>query len=131
MAAAMTIKRHDLEPPVRAQLFIPELDGEGNVILDEKGQPKLKAADLTSATNVYLVIRKQGGTPFLKLGPCTYDEKAKGRVRYTWKTGDTDVAGTYEMEWEIHWAEGRPQTVPNEKATNPVLQIDEDLDDEA
>jgi hypothetical protein len=126
--ADMTIKRHDLEPPVRAQLFVPELDGEGNVVLDEKGAPKMIPANLTTATAVYLIIRKEGGTPKLKLGPVAYDDKAKGRVRYAWKTGDTDTSGNYEMEFEIVWPESRPQTIPNEKDDNPVLEIDEDLE---
>ena len=37
-----------------------------------------------------------------------------GTVRYDWDEGDTNVAGTFNAEFEIEWADGRKQTVPND-----------------
>lgn len=38
------------------------------------------------------------------------------QVAYTWAAGDTDVAGTYEAEWEIVFATGDVLTVPNDRS---------------
>lgn len=44
---------------------------------------------------------------------CIITDAVDGRVTYLWQLGDTDVAGTFHVEFEIHWG-AEIQTVPND-----------------
>lgn len=109
---ALNIKQHDRRPWLVSQL--QNDDGSG--------------VDITAATSVYVIVRVQGGVnPTFKSVcevlttqppiPATYDDASAvtdldGWVRYKWATGNTDGAGTYDVEWEITWAALDFQTVP-------------------
>lgn len=70
--------------------------------------------DLSTATSVQFFMRLQGDT-----GPPKVDAAAvvtddvNGEVTYTWVAGDTDTVGTFEAEFQITWADGGIQTIPN------------------
>lgn len=94
---AYEIKRGDLEPPLDATL--KQADGS--------------AIDLTTAGSVKALIRHAHSGVVAVNRAITIVDAAAGKVRVTWATGETDVAGPYELEAEITWFSGRPQTVPS------------------
>lgn len=102
------IKQNDLAPDVEAQLIEPK----------KPNQPR-EPIDLTAAVAVRFLASNGVNAP------CTVDDELEGRVRYVWQAGDTDVAGTFEAEFEIEWAGGKKQTVPSNGSIK--LIIDEDL----
>ena len=69
--------------------------------------------NLTTATTVKIIIKPTGGGSAIT-GTCTIVSAAAGTVRYSWVSGDTALAGTYQGEFEITWADGKIGTVPNE-----------------
>lgn len=110
---ALPLKQHDRRPWLVAQL-------QNN---DESG------IDISTAISVHVIVRTQGatGAPLFKEPceilttqppiPADYDDGAPvtdldGWVRYKWAIGDTDIPGSYDVEWEILWAVDDPQTVP-------------------
>ena len=50
---------------------------------------------------------------------------AAGLVRYSWASGDTDTAGSYQAEFEVTYADGSIETFPN--SSNIKIDIMEDL----
>lgn len=52
----------------------------------------------------------------------------RGTVQYTWGATDTGTADTYAVEWELTWAAGQIQTVPNDSANNGSIKIVADLE---
>lgn len=44
---------------------------------------------------------------------CSVTDFVDGRVFYAWQDGDTDTAGIYNVEFEIHWG-SEIQTIPND-----------------
>jgi hypothetical protein len=93
---AFLIKQHDLQPNLPFQILQPD---------------KVTPKDLTGATSISVVMRHKGG-PMLFKSICILDDVVNGLGHYDWQTGDTDVAGDFEYEFEIIWASGDPQTVP-------------------
>lgn len=94
------IKRHDLRPNLEAQLFMPD------------GTTPLS---LATATAVNFVMREKGADPadppVIKRA-CTIVDAALGKILHDWLSGDTDVDGLYEYEFEVVWPAGEPQTIP-------------------
>lgn len=86
------------------------------------------AIDLTDATSVRMKMRltKTNGAPALDAA-MTVTDAVNGRVTYDWQAGDTDVPGTYDVEFEIHWSDGTIETVPNSGYKTVV--VTDDLDD--
>lgn len=95
-APDLTIKQHDLYPPLVATLN----DTVANIPID-----------LTTATAVVVILKGTSGAA--KVGVCTVTDAVNGQVTYNWVSGDTDVADTYNVEWQITWPGALPQTVPN------------------
>lgn len=90
----LTVKTGDTHPPITATLT------------DSAG-----AVDLTTADSVRFVM-KSGAT--VVEGACTVTNAVAGEVEYDWAAGDTDVAGTYEVEFEVTWNVGEIETFPND-----------------
>jgi len=106
MADAITIKQHDLYPPLQFTLS----DANGPV-------------DLSTAESITLLM-KSGGT--VVDGTCTADADQvtnKGVATYTWVSGDTDTAGTYDVEFEVAWPDGI-ETFPNTGYLSIVIEPD-------
>jgi hypothetical protein len=101
-----TLKRGDSRPVLVRQL----LDGS------------LLPIDLTDADAVYFLMELKAsthdGTPAVR-ALCTIPDAAQGIVQWTPTTSDTQVAGQYDAEFEITWASGEVETIPNG-------QVDED-----
>ena len=114
MMADFIIKRNDTYPPLEAQLK------SNNVPID-----------LTEAKAIHIWLKS--ASLLIKTGACQVVNAPEGKVKYEWQDAsesspaDTHVAGTYAMEFEIIWKDNKVQSVPNEKAKNLTLQIDEDL----
>jgi hypothetical protein len=104
-----TIKQNDTVPDINASLV----------------EADLSPIDLTSASSVYFIMRASGtvGDPKVK-DTCTITDAVNGQVQYLWQTGDTDTAGTFDVEFEIHWGT-EIQTVPND--TYITIKIVPDL----
>lgn len=109
MVVVLTLKRNDTFPPVAATLT------------DSNG-----AINLSAATNVQIILKGTSGSPIV--GICSIVNAAAGQVQYTWTIGDTAVADIYSVEFEINWAAGGVQTVPNAAAQNQMIEIDADLE---
>ncbi len=113
MTAAIILKRHDTWPPVQA-------------ILSDSAGP----IDLTTAISVEFIMKGQT-TSTLVTGTCSVVTPASGLVEYAWAVGDTAIADSYQVEFEITWDVGPPaktQTVPSSLAGDQVIQIDADLE---
>jgi hypothetical protein len=103
--ADRTFKQHDLWPPLVTVLE----DDDGPI-------------DLTNAASVK-VLMKSGATRVS--GRCTIaGDPTTGIVTYQWVSPDTDVAGTYDVEFEITWPSSRPETVPNSGYKSVVIEPD-------
>jgi hypothetical protein len=51
-------------------------------------------------------------------------EASTGWVRYEWGDGDLDVAGAYEGEWEVTFANSEIETFPNDSYVQILLKAD-------
>ncbi len=107
-----SIKRGDTWPPLRGKAE------------DEKGLLPLVDAAFTKVLFKSGILLVQGTVAVIN------PPDADGyNWRYTWKAGDTSVAGDYSVELEVHWNEAatppQVETVPN--GDNPTLTIKADL----
>lgn len=100
---------------IKAGDTLPALE---TVLLDGDGVP----FDLTSASGVRLnmVLESHPRTVVLTAAVCTFAADTTGAVGYDWQVGDTDVAGTYNIEWVVLFASGDETTVPS-KGFDKVL----------
>lgn len=90
----MTIKRGDLEPPLRITCY------DGAVVKSLEG-----------AESVRILLR--GNDDFLvdDISPDLSDA-ADGVAVHQWVAGETDTAQTLRVECEVTWPTARPQTYP-------------------
>jgi len=79
------------------------------------------AIDLTG-TSVKLKMRNRA------TGVVKVDELAAafndGKVSYAWAEGDLDTVGSYDVEWEITFSDGRTTTVPSDGFDRIVVGAD-------
>jgi len=99
---AFTIKKHDLRPRYRVQLTSTD-PGTGEQV----------PVDLTAATSVRFMMSATTGGALVVDEAGTFVDKPTGIVEYIWTSGDTDTAGTYNIEFEVMWG-AEPQTYPSE-----------------
>lgn len=106
--ADWTVKSFDLLPIIRTTL----------------------SADLTDADHVDCIIRPQsGGVPIVNAAAEIVSINVPAGttvVQYVWVAGDTNLPGLYNVEWETHWNDGKPETFPT--LTYNTLEIKADLD---
>ena len=84
--------------------------------------------NLTNATSVKVVM-KGNNTGTVVVGVCTVTNAIAGQVSYTFTAANTATPDVYQVEFEIVWAGGGEQTVPNAAASNPTVEIDPELGD--
>lgn len=86
------------------------------VLIDNYGNP----VDLTSLVSLGIRL-VMVGAPFLHvfgdgdydLGVAEFEADETGVVRYRWQAGDTDVSGTYKLEWVGVWPASQIMTFPS------------------
>lgn len=95
----LNMKRGDTAPPITATL-----------------QVGTTAVDLEGAT-VQFHMRDSSGTVVIDAA-ANNDQSGDGsdgslgQVSYDWSDGDTDIAGMYEGEWEVTFADSTVRTFP-------------------
>jgi hypothetical protein len=100
---AFTIKQSDTSPSILANLQ----DSNGTAI------------NLNGAS-VRFHMKAVGGAVVID-EPMTIVNAAGGIVRYDWQTGDTDVPGTYYVEFEATYSDNTIETFPNN--TNETVLV--------
>jgi hypothetical protein len=83
---------------------------------DEK--VKTLVLNLTTATSVRFQMRKSDDTLFTVDAVADITNASQGLVSYGWADTDLNVDGEYETQWEVHWGDGKVQTVAK---TNRIL----------
>jgi hypothetical protein len=77
-----------------------------------------KLLNLSTATSVRFQMRKSDDILFTVDAAATVLDAINGLVSYSWASSDLNVDGEYETQWEVHWADGKVQTVAK---TNRIL----------
>lgn len=95
------IKRNDTGPALEVQL------------LDAKRSP----IQLVNASVVFN-MRTEEGTVLVSRAPATVVNGSTGIVRFSWRPGDTSVAGEHEGEFEVTFFDGTVETFPKSRAEN-------------
>lgn len=93
--ADFTIKRRDRLPALEMSLT------------DRTGAP----VNLIGAT-ARVIVGRRGKAPLVD-APAVVVDGAAGSIRYDWADGDTATAGSYLLEVEVTFADGRRMTCPN------------------
>lgn len=76
-----------------------------NAVLKADGSP----LDLTGCS-VKFQMRKADDRRFTISSAATITDAAAGEVRYIWGPNDLAVPGTYQVQWEVTYADARKQT---------------------
>lgn len=101
---AFSIKQGDTRPTYVVQLK------------ENMGQADERPIDLTGATQVNFIMKKQNSSPtanFDTKGAMVILQATSGIVEYQWQAADTATIADYDVEFEITWAPGAIETVPN------------------
>jgi hypothetical protein len=77
-----------------------------------------KVLNLTTATSVRFQMRKPDDTIFTVDAEADITNASQGLVSYSWAADDLNVDGQYDTQWEVHWGDGKMQTVAK---TNRIL----------
>lgn len=95
------MKVGDLLPEITATLE----DGSGTPV------------NIYGATVEFIMRSLRGGNTVVNAEAENLDADSggtnRGKVRYLWAEGDTDVAGGYVAEWRVTYAGGEMETFPN------------------
>jgi hypothetical protein len=67
--------------------------------------------NLTTATSVRFQMRKPDDRLFQVDAAATVTNASQGLVSYSWGPKDLGVDGEYDVQWEVHWNDGKVQTV--------------------
>lgn len=114
--ADYSIKRGDLEPPLRVQLTERDPDSPD----PRARRPK----DLTGAQSARLKAKSRDHLTVIDGDADIVVPESDGYVEYAWQVGDTARACVLKAEVEIVWSGGRPQTFPNDGTFD--IEIEED-----
>jgi hypothetical protein len=105
--ADLTLKRFDTWPPLTVTLS----DASG-------------AINLTTASAVHMEMQNVAkSTTMASLG-CPIASALGGVVTHTWVSSETAMVDTWSAEWEILWANGGVQTVPNDGVKSIAIVAD-------
>lgn len=112
--SSLTLKRHDTWPPVKTTLE------ETNPTTGIKQEINLSGAGV----KVTMILKTGNEAPIEILGTIT--SAVKGECEFLWTTvaGSTSTAGNYTAEFEIEWAAGKVETVPNKGYDEIVIEPD-------
>lgn len=69
--------------------------------------------DLTGASVVFNMRVRSTRAVIISRQPCEIESATGGVVVYQWVAGDTAQVGTFDAEFEITYAGGAVETVPN------------------
>lgn len=92
------ITQNDTAPPIQSKLTdegVPiDLSNASNITFNmvDKFSRKVISDDLTGRVNIL--------------------DEGSGQVEYTWKDGDTSDVGTYDVEWQVLYDDGKVETFP-------------------
>lgn len=100
------MKQHDTRPPIRATLT--------------------NFGPLSGASVKFIMRLKGSTTPKVNTNGVIEDPDA-GVVRYDWTAADTDLAGSFDAEWQVTYGDGGKETFPGDETYNRVV-ISPDLD---
>lgn len=89
------MKRNDLMPVADALLRM----ADGSI-------PNLSGA------SIRFIARYQGSSIVKIDGAATITNEPTAAVEYAFVAGDTDTAGNFDVEWEVTFGNGKPQTFP-------------------
>ena len=107
MSETFTIKRNDTSPAIRWELEDPD-------------------TNLVGASVVFNMKNTVTGALVIDRGTAEVVEGAdRPTLGYNWAEGDTAVAGLYEAEFEITFADESVETTPNSE--NIVVKVVVDL----
>jgi hypothetical protein len=67
--------------------------------------------NLTTATSVRFQMRKPDDQLFQVDAVAVITNASQGLVSYSWGAKDLGVSGEYDAQWEVHWSDGKVQTV--------------------
>lgn len=103
--------------------YIKQYDRRPNLIA------RLKNADgtplnLTGASSVKFIMKKDNTVVINKVDCSISATPADGTVTYEWQVNDTDTLGTYKAEFEITWATGITQTLPEDDYIKIIVKND-------
>ncbi len=103
MSETFNIKRNDLSPSIRWELEDPD-------------------TVLTNATVVFnMKHRGENGEVVINRAPAMVVSSAdRPTLGYEWVEGDTAAAGLFEAEFEVTYADGKPETYPNSIEGIPI-----------
>lgn len=79
-------------------------------------------ANVTGAISKVAKIRRRHGGPVLTKTLTTVGDPTLGVLTYQWIAGDTDTAGTYEIEALIQFSDGRWQRFPGDSDLELVIE---------
>jgi hypothetical protein len=99
---AFIIKQGDTGPSLAANLVTPSQ------------QP----ADLSGASVLFHMRNARSTTASVLTAAAVVVDAENGQVRYDWQTGDTDVAGDFEAEFQVTYADNTIETFPNSGYVN-------------
>lgn len=111
MATSKTFKRNDTAPSIA-------------ITCTSDGSAK----DLTGAASAKFLMGTIDGAGVATTkveGTMSFDaDRSTGLTYYEWQTTDLDTAGTYKVEVEITWADGKVQTFPEDSYLEIVVMAD-------
>jgi hypothetical protein len=66
---------------------------------------------LTTATSARFQMRKPDDRIFQVDAEADITNPSQGLVSYSWAANDLDIEGEFNTQWEVHWADGKVQTI--------------------
>lgn len=82
--------------------------------------------DLTAASSVHMEMQNAAKTTLIASMGMVIASVLFGYVKHNWSVAETSMPDTWSLEWEILWANGGIQTVPNDGQKS--LQINSDIE---